>query len=121
MKMRKGREGGFSRQEALPQLIEQRPEAVRAHGVLEVQAIAVELGDAAGGDDDAGLVGAKLEDVEGVDEGPAERGGQPVVGGRGEGEQVDGRGGFGADDGTAGVAAAGADGDGEEGGHGDGG
>lgn len=83
--------------------------------MLEVQAVGVELGDAAGGDDDAGGVAAELEDVQGLEEGAAERGREAVVRGGDEGEQVDLGLRLGGGDGAAWVGAAGGDRHGEEG------
>lgn len=59
--------------------------------MLQVQAVAVELGDAAGGDEHAGRVAAELEQVEGGEEGFAHGGGEAVVWGGDEGEKIDGR------------------------------
>ena len=57
--------------------------------MLQIQPVAVELGDAAGSDNDTELVAAKLEDIERGEQGPAEGERHAVVGGRGEGEKVD--------------------------------
>jgi hypothetical protein len=89
--------------------------------VLQVQSIAVELGDAAGGDEHAGRVAAEFEEIEGGEDGLAYGGGETVVGGRDEGEEVDGGLRLGDGDGAAGMRAEGRDWDGEEGfGHCDG-
>lgn len=79
------------RYQTLPDRVEQRPEALRLNGMLQVQAIAVELGDAAGGDEHAGRVAAEFEEVEGCEERFADGRGEAVVWGRDEGEEVDGR------------------------------
>lgn len=99
------------RQETGPNLVEQGPEALGLDGVAEVEAVAVELLDGAGGDDHAGLVAAELEEVEAGDEGPAEGRGYAVVRGGGPAEQVDLGLGLGAGDGAADVRAHGGDGD----------
>lgn len=71
-------------QEAQKELVEGRGEEGRVgHGVLEVEAVGVELWDGAGGEDDARGVGAEFEDVEGGEEGGVEGGGEAVVGGGG--------------------------------------
>lgn len=58
-----------------------------AEGMVEVEAVAVEFGDAGGGDDDAvGVAG--FDDVEGEEEGVAEVADHAVVGGGGKGEEV---------------------------------
>lgn len=104
------------REETLPKAVHERPEAIGANGVLEVKTVGVKLGDAAGGDDDARLVAAKLEDVEGREKRLAKGRRDAVVGRADPGEEVDVvRGaGAGAGDGAAGVGAYGFDGDGEE-------
>ncbi|KAH6608232.1 hypothetical protein Trco_004545 [Trichoderma cornu-damae] len=56
-------------------------EAVGVDGVLQVEAVAVELCDAAGGDEHAGRVAAELEQVEGREQGFAHGGGEAVIGG----------------------------------------
>jgi len=56
--------------------------------MLEIEAIAKELPDAAGGDDHAGRV-RELEDVEGEEEGLAEGGYEAVVRWGGERQEVD--------------------------------
>lgn len=81
--------------------------------MLQVQAVAVELGDPTGGDDDAGLVAAELEDVEGREEGVAEGHGDAVIGGGCKGQEVDPRGWRCGHDGAPGVGGAGQGGDGD--------
>lgn len=83
--------------------------------MLQVEAVAVELGDGAGGDEDAGRVATGLEEVEGGEEGLADGGGEAVVRRGVEGEEVDCGLGLGDGDGAAGMGAEGRDGDGEEG------
>lgn len=83
--------------------------------MLEIQAVGVEFRDAACGDDHAGGVVAEFEDVEGLEERAAEGGGEAVVRGGNECEEVDLRLRLGAGDCAAGMGAAGGDGDGEEG------
>lgn len=90
------------------------PEPIRVDGVLEVQAVGIELGDAACCDDDAGRVAAELNDVEGLEEGAAKGRGEAVVWRGDEGEEVGCWLGLGAGDGAAGVGAARGDGHGEE-------
>ena len=107
------KKGGL-RQKAVPDLVEEGPEAVRLDGVAEVEAVGVELLDGRGGDDDTGAVAAKLNDIEGGEEGAAEGRGEAVVRGVREGEQVDGGFGLGADNLATGVGVEGRDGDGEE-------
>lgn len=102
-------------QEASPDRVQQRPEAVGAHGVAEVEAVGVELLDGRGGDDDAGLVAAELEDVEGREQRRQEGRRQAVVRRGAEAEDVDLGRGRGAGDGAADVGLEGRDGDGEEG------
>lgn len=99
----------------MPDRVKQGPEAGRVNGVLQIEAVAVELGNAAGGDEDAGRVAAELEEVEGGEEGLADGGGEAVVRRGDEGQEVDGRLGLGEGDGAAGVGAQGRDGDCEEG------
>jgi len=59
-------------------------EAGGVDGMVEVEAVAVELADSRRGDDDPGRQ-FDLDDVEGEDEGLAEVGAQTVVGRGGEG------------------------------------
>lgn len=73
-----------SRQKPLPHIIQQPPKPLRLDRVLQIQAIAVELGDAACGRDDAGRV-PEFDDVEGFEEGFADGGCEPVVWGGCEG------------------------------------
>lgn len=90
-------------------------EAGRAHGQLQVKTVAVELCDTARCYDNARLViVAELDLVEGREHGGAERRRYAVVGGRGDGEEVDLRRGRGADYGAADVVGDGRDGDCEE-------
>ena len=105
------------REETLPDGVEQGPEAFRLDGVGQVEAVAVELGDTAGGDDDAGGVASKLNHVEGLEEGAAEGRGEAVVRGRRPCQHVDLRLGRGADNLAARVGAHLGDGDAEEGSH----
>lgn len=106
-------EGGEAREQA-----EQRGavEVRRGVGVVEVEAVAEELGDARGRDQDAGGV-LGLQDVEGQQEGLAEGGREAVVGRRREGEEV----GEGRGEGGGYGAACGGDGEDEEGAAGGGG
>lgn len=87
-----GREGEGCRcvrQQASPERIQARgKEGLALHGGLVVQAVAVELGDGGGGDDDA-FGEAGVEDVEGEQEGGAEGWREPVVGRGEEGQHVD--------------------------------
>jgi len=83
--------------------------------MLEVEPVGVELGDAAGGDDDAGRVAAKLDDVEGCEQGAAKGRREAVVGRRDPGEEVDAGRRLGRRDGAAGVRAQRGNGDTEEG------
>lgn len=69
------------RYQTLPDRVEQGPEALRLNGMLQIQPIAVEFCDAAGGDEHAGRVTAKLEEVESCEEGFADGSGEAVVGG----------------------------------------
>lgn len=85
-----GHGGHGVREQAAPQRVEQRPEARGGDGVGEVEAVAEELGDATGGDDDARCVGAELDGVEGREDGLAHGRGEAVVGRRGERKEVDG-------------------------------
>lgn len=87
--------------------------------MLQIQAVAIKLGDPARRDQHTHLVAAKLEDVERGEESPAEGQGHAVVGRRGEGQEVDARARLGDGDGAAGVGGVGdrGDGDGEEGCH----
>lgn len=86
----------------------------KTHGMLQVQAVGVELGNGRGGDDAAGGQARVLDEVEGVQEGAAEGARLAVVGRRGDGEQVDLRRGLGDGDGAAGVLVTCLDGHGEE-------
>lgn len=67
------------RYQTLPDRVEQGPEALRVNGMLQVQAIAVEFCNAAGGDEHAGRVAAKLDEIESCEEGFAHGGGEAVV------------------------------------------
>lgn len=86
------------RQQPLENRVERvAPKVGRGHGMVEVEAVAVEFGNCGGGEDDAGGV-AEFEDVECLQECLTETGGQAVVGWAGEGEDVDLVGRRGADD-----------------------
>ena len=84
--------------------------------MLQIEPVAVELGNPAGGDQHARLVAAKLEDVEGREQGAAEGQREAVVGRGEEREQVDLGLGLRDGDGAAGVGGVrdGGDGDCEE-------
>lgn len=69
------------RYQTLPDGVEQGPEALRLNGVLQVQSIAEEFGNAAGGDEHSGRVTAKFKKIESCEEGFADGGGEAVVGG----------------------------------------
>lgn len=86
-----------------------------ADGVGEVEAVGEEFGEGGGGDDDAGGEAGKFDEVEGGKEGLAAGGGEAVIWGGGEGDEVDLGGGFGDGYGAAGVIITCRDGDCEEG------
>lgn len=69
------------RYQTLPDRVEQGPEALRLNGVLQVQSIAEEFGNAAGGDEHSWGVTAKFKKIESCEEGFADGGGEAVVGG----------------------------------------
>lgn len=94
-----------------------RPEAVDGLRVVEVEPVGVELGDAGRRHQHARRV-AELDYVERRQHRLAEGRRQPVVGRRGEGQQVDRRRELAAHDRAAGVVITCRDGNGEEGGHG---
>lgn len=82
--------------------------------MVEVEAVGEELGEGGGGDDDAGRQRGQLDEVEGGEEGLAERGGEAVVGRREDADEVDLRLGLGDGDGAARMLVAAGDGDCEE-------
>lgn len=81
--------------------------------MLEVEPVAVELGDAGRGGHDAMRI-PKLDDVESLEKGAQHRRRQTVVRRRVEREQVDGRRGLGAREGAARVGGVRGDGEREE-------
>lgn len=82
--------------------------------MLQIQAIAIKLGNRARCDNNTGCVVTKLEQVKSREQRLAHGCGEAVVGRRGEREQIDGGLRLGADDAATRVGAEGGDGDGEE-------
>ena len=107
-----------SRQKPRKQLVQLlRPEPGRGNGMLQVQAVGVELGWTARRDHHSRGVAAELDDVEAIQHGIAERARETVVWGGGPGEEVYLRRWLGAHNLPSGVRALGWDWDCKEGCH----
>lgn len=102
-KREKGKKKINSRQKPHPYVVKQLPEPFRVDGELQIQPVGVKLGYPARRHHHAGLVAAKLDNVERLQERAAKGHGEAVVRRRDPREQVDGRPGLGAGDGAAGV------------------